>query len=77
MKQVYDFVAPGSQAKCDFALVINLSFYRFGIRSCQATNHKQTLKDATQHDVIMHFGCPWCPIRKVAKNPRSGKFLKH
>ena len=39
------------QAECDFTLVINNSFYCFGIRSCLATNHKQTLKDAIQHDV--------------------------
>ena len=39
------------QAECDFTLVINNSFYWFGIRSCLATNHKQTLKDAIQHDV--------------------------
>ena len=48
----------GSKAECDFALVINLSFYRFGIPSCQATNHKQTLKDATQDDINVHFGFP-------------------
>ena len=53
---VYNFVTRGSQAECDFALVKNLSFYRFGIRSCLATNDKQTLKDAIQHDVIVHFG---------------------
>ena len=35
---------------------IFLSIYRFGIRSCLATNDKQTLKDAIQHDVIVHFG---------------------
>ena len=34
------------------------SFYRFGIRSCLATNHKQTLNDAIQHDVILHVGFP-------------------
>ena len=37
--------------------LINLSFYRFGIRSCLATSHKKN-KDATQHDVIVHFGFP-------------------
>ena len=47
-------IARGSQEECDFALVINLSFYRFGIRSCLATNHKQTPKDAIQQDVIVH-----------------------
>ena len=46
-KRVYNFVAlsaritRGLQADCDFALVMNLSFYRFGIRSCLATSHKQ------------------------------------
>lgn len=44
-ERVYNFVARGSQAECDFALVINLSWYRFGIRSCLTTNHKQTLND--------------------------------
>ena len=39
-----NFVARGSQAECDFASVINFSFYRFGIRSCLTTNHKQTLR---------------------------------
>ena len=48
-KRVYNFVARsaritrGSQADCDFALVMNLSFYRFSIRSCLATSHKQIL----------------------------------
>ena len=36
-KLVYSFVAGGSQAECDFALVIYLSFHWFGIRSCLAT----------------------------------------
>ena len=45
-ERVYNFVTRGSQAVCDFALVKNLSFYRFGIGSCLATNDKQTLKDA-------------------------------
>ena len=46
-ERVYNFVARcarGSQADCDFALVINLSFYRFSIRSCVATSRKQILK---------------------------------
>ena len=34
------------------------SFYRFGIRSCLATNHKETLEDAIRHDVIVHFRFP-------------------
>ena len=33
----------GLQADCDFALVINLSFYRFSIRSCLATSHKHSV----------------------------------
>ena len=33
-------------------------FYRFGIRSCLATNHKETLEDAIWHDVIVHFFIP-------------------
>ena len=56
--KLWIFVTRGSQAECDFALVKNLSFYRFGIRSCLATNDKQTLKDAIQHDVIVHFEFP-------------------
>ena len=36
-KIVYNFVARGSQAECDFALVINVSFHRFGVPSCLAT----------------------------------------
>ena len=38
--------------------LINLSFYRFGIRSCLATSHKKKTEDATQDDVIVHFGFP-------------------
>jgi len=76
VKQVYNFVAPGSQAKCDFALVINLSFYRFGIPSCQATNHKQILKDTTQHDVIVHFGCPLVPDSKSGQKSLQWKIFK-
>ena len=37
-------ITSGSQADCDFALVINLSFYRFSIRSCLATSRKQILR---------------------------------
>ena len=33
VERVYYFVARGSQAECQFTLVINLSFYRFGFRS--------------------------------------------
>ena len=32
-KLVYNFVRRGLQAECDFALVINLCFHQFGIRS--------------------------------------------
>ena len=41
-QKVYNSVtrsARGSQAECNFALVMNLFFYRFGIRSCLATSH--------------------------------------
>ena len=60
-KRVYNFVARiarVSSTECDFALVTNLSFCRFGIRSCLAPNHKQTPTDAIQHDVIVHFRFP-------------------
>ena len=41
-QKVYNSVtrsARGSQAECNFALVMNLFFYRFGICSCLATSH--------------------------------------
>ena len=44
-KRVYNFVARGWQVECDFALVLIKScFYRFGIRSCLGTNHKNLQK---------------------------------
>ena len=39
-------------------LLLLFSRYRFGIRSCLARNQNQTLNDAIQHDVIVHFGFP-------------------
>ena len=45
----------GSQAECDFTLVINLSMVWYPVAEQQAT---KKAKDAIQHNVIMHFGFP-------------------
>ena len=66
-KRDYNFVARsalitrGSQADCDFALVITLSFYSFGIRSCLATSHKQILKTpfSMTSSCILGFQATW------------------
>ena len=56
-------ITRGSQADCDFALVIILSFYRFGIRSCLATSHKQILKKpfSMTSSCILGFQATWQP----------------
>ena len=56
-------ITRGLQADCDFALVINLSFYRFGIRSCLATSHKQVLKTpfSMTSSGILGFQATWQP----------------
>ena len=66
VKRDYNFVARitrGPQADCDFALVINFSFYRFGIRSCLATSHKQILKTpfSLTSSCILGFQATWQP----------------
>ena len=54
----------GSQAECDFAMVINLS-YRFGIRICLATSHRQIPKTpfSMKSSCILCFQAKRPPIR--------------
>ena len=69
-KQVYNFVTREVASRVISRVSFRFghkSFYWFGICSCLATNHKQTLKDAIQHEIIVHFGFPgnitgWPPI---------------